>query len=300
MRKLIFVLLLFLIPTVVLAANTCNPNDLSIETVTLSKTVGNAKEVTAASIDKQKINLDVKLNDPNDYMEYKIIVKNNSTEDYYIKNEDIADNQFLKYEFVHENNEYLIEPNSEKEITLRVSYKNRVDGSANYTSTDTLSLNIIDNQTVQVANTLKSVGITAVILVIIVLVSIFIGGGILINNKTKNLLLILIGIAILIPIYANASCDAKIDVDVKVELDSKNAVFDAGTEVNKKIKLLAGNTLDNSKPLNRSENKDENITSFMRSTVEPTSANKEAKNIVSAQDSELPIYMWYESGTLYW
>ena len=301
MKKYLLTIILFIliIPTIVIAGS-CSPDDIEINTITLSKTMGTGEEVTAASIDNKSINLDVKLNNPNDYMEYTIKVRNNGTEDYYIKEEDFNNDQFLKYEFVHENNTFKIEPNEEKEITLRVSYIDRVEGNANYTSTDTLSLNIIDNQTVQVANTLKSVGITAVILVIIVLVSIFIGGGILINNKTKNLLLILIGIAILIPVYANASCDAKIDVDVKVELDSKNAVFDVGTEVNKKIKLLAGNTLDNSKPLNRSENKDENITSFMRSTVEPTSSNKEAKNTVSAQDSELPIYMWYESGTLYW
>ena len=301
MKKYLLTIILFIliIPTVVLAG-TCNPSDIEIKNVTLSKTLGTGEEVTAASVDNKSINLDVKLNNPNDYMEYTITVKNNGTEDYYIKEADFNNDQYLKYEFVHENDSFKIEPGEEKEITLRVSYIDRVEGNANYTSTDTLTLNIIDNQTVKVANTLKNMGIAAVILIIITLVSIFIGGGILINNRKKNLLLILIGLAILIPIYANASCDATIDVDVRVELDNKNAMFDVGIEVNKKIKTLAGNTLDNSKPIFNKVNFDAHITSVVRSTIEPESSNKETKNIVSAQDSELPIYMWYDSGTLYW
>ena len=293
MRKLIFVLLLFLIPTVVLAANTCNPNDLSIETVTLSKTVGNAEEVTAASVDNQKINLDVKLNDPNDYMEYKIIVKNNSTEDYYIKDEDIADNQFLKYEFVHENNEYLIEPNSEKEITLRVSYKNRVDGSANYTSTDTLSLNVLSNQMIEAGNTLKNISIGLAIFIVVIILLIICGVITIANNKkSRDILMLLIALAIFIPISANAACESSIDVDVKIELDSKNAIFDTGTNINVLMKTLAGTTITNG-----AFTHDETVTAFKKSSTEPESANK---NVASSSTSEYPIYVWYENGTIWW
>ena len=301
MKKYLLTIILFIliIPTIVMAG-TCNPNDIEIKSVTLSKILGTGEEVSSVNVDNKNINLDVKLNSPSDYMEYTIKVKNNGTEDYYIKEQDFNNDQYLKYEFVHEDDSFKVEPGEEKEITLRVSYIDRVEGNANYTSTDTLTLNIIDNQTVKVVNTLKNLRIATVILIIITLVSIFIGGGILFNNKTKNLLLILIGIAILIPIYANASCDATIDVDVRVELDNKNAMFDVGIEVNKKIKTLAGNTLDDSKPIFNKVNYDAHITSVVRSTVEPESSNKETKNIVSAQDSELPIYMWYDSGTLYW
>ena len=301
MKKYLLTIILFIliIPTVVIAG-TCNPSDIVIETVTLSKTVGTSEEVTAASVENKSINLDVKLNNPSDYMEYTITVRNDGTEDYYIKETDFNNNQYLKYEFVHENSSFKILPGEEKTITLRVSYQDRVEGSANYTTTDSLSLNILDKQDIAVANTLRNISIVAVILIAITIISIFIGGGILINNKSKNLLLILVGILLIIPMYVNASCDAKIDVDVKVELDSKNAMFDTGRAVNKKIKTLAGHTYNNSKQPWNPENKDENITSFIRSTTEPATSNKETKNIVSSQDSELPIYMWYESGTLYW
>ena len=40
--------------------------------------MGNAKEVNASSVDETKLNLDVKLYDPNDSIEYKVIIKNSS------------------------------------------------------------------------------------------------------------------------------------------------------------------------------------------------------------------------------
>jgi len=51
----------------------------------MAKKVGNATGVTAATITNKNIDLDVKLSDPSDYIDYTIKVKNNGTEDYYIK-----------------------------------------------------------------------------------------------------------------------------------------------------------------------------------------------------------------------
>ena len=72
------------------------------------------------------------------------------------------------------------------------------------------------------------------------------------------------------------------------------AKFDTGTNVNIKMKTLAGAT----NPTQSSN--DKNITSIVRSNTEPSAANKTSEHIVSAQDSDLPIYMWYDNGTIYW
>ena len=42
------------------------------------------------------------------------------------------------------------------------------------------------------------------------------------------------------------------------------------------------------------------ITSIQRSSQAPSNENKNEKNIVSSIDSDYPIYMWNENGTLYW
>ena len=299
MKKYLLTIILFIlvIPTVVLAG-TCNPSDIEIKSVTLSKTLGTAEEVTAASVDNKSINIDVKLNNPNDSMEYDITVKNNSTEDYYIKEQDFNNNQYLKYEFVHENNSIKIAPSEEKDITLRVSYVDRVEGNSNYTTTDNLSLNILDKQDISVANTLKNLSIGFKILIIFILCIILFGLITLLSRKkeSRNLLLVLLILALFIPINTDASCDAKIDVTAKVELDNKNAVFINGVAFNLKMKALAGTNTSSSGEYTY----DTHVTAFRKSNTEPAAANKEDKNIVSASDSELPIYIWYESGTIYW
>ena len=294
MKKLIFtiIILLTIVPCVVLAG-TCKPDDIELVSVTLSKTIGNGVESNAASIDDKKVNLDVKLNDPNDYMEYTIKVRNSGTEDYYIKEEDLSVNNYMRYELLHEGSTYKIEPNSEKEIVLRVIYKDRVEGTGNYTSTDTLKLDILDKQDIRVGNTLMNLSLGLKILIALVLIAIIVGLVILFvnNKKSRKMLVLLIGIAIFIPISSNASCDLKIDVDVKVELDNKNAIFKNGSDLNILMKTLAGG--NQSVPFEY----DSTITAFKKSSTAPTEAQK---NIASSDDSTIPIYMWYSSGTIYW
>jgi hypothetical protein len=66
MKKLILILLIILMLPMVVYAENCNKNDITVESIILSNKVGNAKEVNASSVDETKLNLDVKLYDPND------------------------------------------------------------------------------------------------------------------------------------------------------------------------------------------------------------------------------------------
>ncbi len=299
MKKLLFliILLLTIVPCLVFAASTCNPDDIVIQDITLTKTCGNGEEVTASSVQGRSLNLDVKLYDPNDYMEYTITVKNTGTNDYYIKGEDLGDDQYLSYEFLYEEDKYIIEPGEEKEIVLRVKYKERVEGNGNYTSTDTLVLNILDKQDIKVTNTLMNLNIGLKILIALVLIAIIVGSVILfINNKNSRMMIILlIGLVLFIPKTSNAACDATIDVDVKVELDSKNATFKAGPDFNMQIKTLAGTTIGDNGPYTPNET----ILAFKKSNYAPA---ENQKNIASSADSELPIYVWFDSDddAIYW
>ena len=74
----------------------------------------------------------------------------------------------------------------------------------------------------------------------------------------------------------------------------KTATFDIGKNVNAKMKQLAGNS-SAVYTLN-----DNNITAIQKSTTAPTAANMTSDHIVSTSDSVVPIYMWYDNGTIYW
>ena len=74
----------------------------------------------------------------------------------------------------------------------------------------------------------------------------------------------------------------------------KNAVFLYGGAVNNKMKQLA-----NDSSVSMSFH-DTNIKLIARSDTEPTEENKQKANTVSDINSEVPIYMWFDNGTIYW
>ena len=75
------------------------------------------------------------------------------------------------------------------------------------------------------------------------------------------------------------------------------STFDTGQNVNAKIKKLAGNTLPETRPYSVN---DTSITSFERSNTAPDISQMTEDNIISSDDSENPIYAWFDNGTIYW
>ncbi|MBR3116598.1 MAG: InlB B-repeat-containing protein, partial [Bacilli bacterium] len=62
--------------------------------------------------------------------------------------------------------------------------------------------------------------------------------------------------------------------------------FDTGSNVNSKLTSLAGAKA--------------NITSIEKSDTAPTRANMTSRNNIATSTSNVPIYAWYEEGTIYW
>ena len=74
------------------------------------------------------------------------------------------------------------------------------------------------------------------------------------------------------------------------------ATFISGSLFNKTIKELSNTTLDNI----THETIDENITSVQRYTSIPSSSTLNSAEVVSTNDGDYDIYVWYENGTLYY
>ena len=125
MKKYLLSILLFImfIPLYV-NAETCDSSNIKIESIKLNTTTGNAKEVTEASINDKKINLDLKMYDPGDSIEYILKVKNTSKENYYFDEESLKINtDYLQYEFIYDDNSSVVEANSEKICSLDCSFR---------------------------------------------------------------------------------------------------------------------------------------------------------------------------------
>ena len=89
------------------------------------------------------------------------------------------------------------------------------------------------------------------------------------------------------------------DITVKAKWIEIEAMFDTGINVNEKFKTLAGTELATGySDLYQSSNT--NVTAIQKSTTEPTAENKTEEHVVSAPNSNVPIYAWFDNGTIYW
>ena len=295
MKYLKYFLILLFIPFMVLAEE-CNINDVVISSIEPIKTNGNLVEKTEATAKGQKINLDLKVYEEGDSIEYKVLLKNTSNEDYYFDENSLKqDNDYMSYEFIYQDNSNIIKPKEEKELIIRVTYKNKVQeesstGSINKTNNIVINLsnkNIINN---------PNTGDKIIILFSILIISLIIITISKLIKKRKYIksLMILLPLLMIIPVTVYAICKCNIELESKIEIDVKEATFLTGPELNIKMKELSGNN-------NASVyTKNETIEAIVQSEEEPLTINKEEKNIVSTTDSKYPIYMWYDNGTIYW
>ena len=306
MKKYLLSILIFImfIPLYV-NAETCDSSNIKIESIKLNTTTGNAKEVTEASINDKKINLDLKMYDPGDSIEYILKVKNTSKENYYFDEESLKINtDYLQYEFIYDDNSSVVEANSEKIIKLKIEYKNKVPTNLlvndSFNDINTMRVNLSNKDTINVPDTLKNpeTGDLSVRYLFVVLLSDAILLIVFKKKKATKYMILIIGLATVIPISVNALCKYDIEVEAKIQIDGKEAYFLIGPEVNIKMKQLAGD--DTSTVANGYSFQDEMITSIKYSDNEPNSTNKENKNIVSTLESPYPIYMWFDDGTIYW
>ena len=283
-RKILFIFLLLLVPTFVFAKDTCNNEDIKIKSIVLKDTNGFSEEVQEASINNNTMHLNLKMYNVGDSANYNITIGNNSDEEYYFTNDSFKMNtDYLEYSLV--NNCERIPAKSEKMVELKVTYKNKIPNES-YSDTNKLKISLSDNL-LENSKTNSNSFVILILLFILIPISI--------KYHKKGLLLLSI-LAIVSNVYA--VCNFNLNIEPKIEIVNKEAVFLPGTEVNVKMKQLAGTIISNSTyPFITN---DYNIASIKYSEIEPTESNKEEKNIVSIEESPYPIYMWYTDGTIYW
>ena len=216
-----FILLVMLTPMFV-QAETCNSNDIKIESIERTKITGNAEEITEANISGKKIKLDLKLHDLGDSIEYKLKVKNDSNEKYYFEeNSLILDTDYLNYEFMDETNSNMIEAGTEKTIQLKVEYKKEVPQNqlVNGSFNDTNSINLIlsNNDTAnKIKNPRTNNNLLKTSLLFLILLSILL--MIFQSKKRIKYFILILGCSILIPSMVYAFCTYEIEVESKIQI----------------------------------------------------------------------------------
>ena len=292
-KLMIMTILILLLSPITIRAEVCNKNDIKIEKVELNEIRGNAEEISESNNNNNQINVNAKMNVIGDSLTYKVTIKNTSNSDY-IFDENQIKKDYINYDISYEDESNIIKAGEEKIIYLRLNYqeKPQVENLTNgvFTSNNQVSFNLTKENTIENPVTGNNVILCLIIIFIIGIATT------VISKKIKTAVIIIS--LLLIPQLVNAICTSALDINLNLEIDVKEATFASGATVNVMMKELAG---DDTSTVTYGYNfKDQNITAIKYSETEPEESNKEEKNIVSEINSEYPIYMWYEDGTIYW
>ena len=236
MKYIKYFLLFLFIPFIALAEE-CDINNIVISSIEPISINGNLIEKTEASVEGQKINLDLKVYEEGDSIEYRVVLNNTSNEDYYFDENSLKqNNEYMSYEFIYDDNSNIIKPKEEKELIIRVTYKNKVqeesnNGSINKTNNITLNLSnkntLIDPayRMIENPNTNDKILLITVILGV-TLVTIAIMKCIKKRKFVKSLLIFL-PLLMIIPITVHAICKCNIELESKIEIKNVSPIFDA-------------------------------------------------------------------------
>ena len=162
MKKIMLSILLFmfLIPFYV-NAETCDTDKINISSITVERKSDGVEELDEATANGRNINFNLSMSNVGDNIEYKIVVKNDSNEDYELdKNSFNISSDYIKYTIESEDDTSLFKANSSKVVYLKVNYANEVPDDAfefgTYNDNKSMTLNLSTGDTINVPDTLKN------------------------------------------------------------------------------------------------------------------------------------------------
>lgn len=222
MKKVFLVILLLLFPVVV-NAEECDSTKIKIDSITFDEGSNSVSEINDADAEGKNINLNLSMSEVGDNIKYKIILKNESSEDYEIdKNDFKISSEYIDYSFESEDNSNIIKANSSKTIYLKVEYKNEVPDdlleSGSYNDSRTMKVNLFSED---VGNILTNPNTGAVFYFIIIIGILLLTGIMFFVLRKRSLsgsLMILILTLIIIPISVKAICKYDIVINSEVKI----------------------------------------------------------------------------------
>ena len=197
-------------------------NRVYIRNINLEEKTGGAIINGKASADGLNIDVDVKFNDVNDYVLYKVVVKNNTDIDYLIDNQTkFGDREYIKYDFEFENDDNYFAAKSEKVMFVRISYNKEIPEEilalGTYSEAKKLQVSLktetsdtyIDNP--KTCDSIIKIATILVVSVILLVIMIKV-------EKVRKVMALVIGILIIIPTITKAQETLNITINAKIEV----------------------------------------------------------------------------------
>ena len=223
--KLLILFFVFLFIPFFINAETCNQNSVKVESIDLVNKTKGVEEKSEASINNNKILLNLSMDEVSDVVEYKLVIKNTSKEDFILDNNSFnSKTDYIKYTIKTEDNSNVIKGNSEKEVLLKLEYEKEVPN-------EILSNNMYNdnkNLTINFTNDKDSIvnPYTGNINRVIILISILSCGLLLylyVSKKQTKLFVLLLLLLPLLPLTIKAACVTSVNLESNVQINKKDA-----------------------------------------------------------------------------
>ena len=233
-KHIITILLVILLIPFMVKAETCDQGKITISSIKIEEKSDNVEEIEGAIATGKNLNLNLSMSEVGDNIRYKVIMKNDSDEDYELdKNSLNINSNYVDYTIETNDDSNILKANSSKIVYLKVEYKSKVPEdqfeSGIYNDNKAMTFSLATGDTVNITNTLKNPKTGAqlflLILLIILLVSFTI--YVMIRKKQYAKFMILIAfISIIIPISVYAICKCEINIKSNIKIKSQtNTTF---------------------------------------------------------------------------
>ena len=222
MKKIVMILLIILVMCFV--PKVYAADGVAIESVTVDSKSESAVIVNPATFEGLSLKMDIKFDNINDYVKYKLVIKNSSDTDYELV-ESTSSSTYITYEYGYEDGSKVLTANSSKTMFITVKYSSSVPAteftSGNYTEEKNIVINLDDGtDEITVPSTSDGLYCYLVLLVGTLVFSISLFKA----TKNKKFLVLIIASMILIPLDIHAIVKLKIDINSKVEINNPNEI----------------------------------------------------------------------------
>lgn len=227
MKYLKYFLFAFLfIPFVVFAKE-----DFTISSIEKVSTEGSAKEIESPIIENNNIKLNIKMYDVNDSITYKISIRNNSNNNYYMDVENMMEGNplYIEYNASIVGNSNELKSKSSSEVLIKITYKNEVDKNllninSKYKASNSIRIQIGDQK---VNNTINNKIVnpktfdSSIIIISICMGALSLLLALTVLTKNSNIInkhiMIIISFLIIPIVYAEVTWSFNIDATIEIE-----------------------------------------------------------------------------------
>ncbi len=296
MKKFISFIVVLFVAIITIFNVSAKSNDIEISNVELLEKSDEVK----ANIEDYKdlnINLNTLFFSKDDYVKYKITIKNNTKNT--MKIDDILDNFNSEVlETIYDIDKKELKKDEEYTFTLtikcikdieeeKIVINNPLSIIIKYDDGKTIDIGVNPDTNDNIINFFIIFILSAISLIVII------------TKKHKKEFIVLLLLVSLIPISCNAiSTKKELRINNNIKVYGKVANFESGILGNKKLKELAGT--DTSTSDNAYSVVDTNIKKVLRAQSLPDDFISTEDNTISTEDSRTPIYVWFDNGIIYY